>query len=81
MKKTLAVLLALVMLVSFAACGTKPAAGTSAQTSEAEVPTPENPIIRLSTTTSVNDSGLLPYLLPVFEQETGYKNNGAVAFR
>ena len=73
MKKTLAVLLALVMLVSFAACGAKPAAGTSAQTSAAEAPTPENPIIRLSTTTSVNDSGLLPYLLPVFEQETGYK--------
>ncbi len=73
MKKALAVLLALVMLVSFAACG-KPAADTPAQTSAAAgVQTPENPVIRLSTTTSVNDSGLLPYLLPVFEQETGYK--------
>ena len=29
-------------------------------------------VIRLSTTTSVNDSGLLGYLLPQFEQETGY---------
>ncbi|MCI1722019.1 MAG: extracellular solute-binding protein [Lachnospiraceae bacterium] len=28
--------------------------------------------IRLSTTTSVNDSGLLDYLLPVFEKEYGY---------
>ncbi len=34
---------------------------------------PENPVIRLSTTTSVNDSGLLPYLQPYFEEDTGYK--------
>ena len=33
---------------------------------------PENSVIRMSTTTSVNDSGLLPYLLPVFEKATGY---------
>ena len=32
----------------------------------------ENPVIRLSTTTSVNDSGLLPYMQPYFESETGY---------
>lgn len=32
----------------------------------------ENPVIRLSTTTSVNDSGLLPYLQPHFETATGY---------
>lgn len=35
-------------------------------------PVIENPVIRLSTTTSVNDSGLLPYLQPYFESETGY---------
>lgn len=29
-------------------------------------------IIRISTTTSVNDSGLLTYLQPIFEKETGY---------
>ena len=29
--------------------------------------------IRLSTTTSVNDSGLLGYLLPIFEQKYGYE--------
>lgn len=58
MKKLLAVLLALTMLFAFAAC-----AGTGEK---------ENKIIRMSTTTSVNDSGLLPYLLPVFEQATGY---------
>ena len=73
MKKTLAILLSLVMLVSFASCGGK-TSDTPAQTSAAaDVQTLKNPVIRLSTTTSVNDSGLLPYLLPVFEKETGYK--------
>ena len=33
----------------------------------------ENPVIRISTTTSVNDSGLMAYLQPVFEKDTGYK--------
>ena len=68
MKKLLAVLLALTMLFAFAACG-----GTKAETdSDAGVKAPANPVIRMSTTTSVNDSGLLPYLLPVFEEATGY---------
>ena len=34
--------------------------------------TEETRTIRLSTTTSVNDSGLLGYLLPVFQEEYGY---------
>ena len=34
--------------------------------------TEETKVIRLSTTTSVNDSGLLVYLLPVFESTYGY---------
>ena len=34
--------------------------------------TEETKTIRLSTTTSVNDSGLLGYLLPIFEQKYGY---------
>ncbi len=62
MKKLLAVLLAALMLFAFAACG----GGGE------EVKTPENPVIRMSTTTSVNDSGLLPYLLPAFKKATGY---------
>ena len=57
--KILALLLALTMVFCFAACG-----GTEE--------TPENKIIRMSTTTSVNDSGLLAYLLPAFEEATGY---------
>lgn len=35
--------------------------------------TPDNPNITLATTTSTKDSGLLDYLLPVFEKESGYK--------
>jgi tungstate transport system substrate-binding protein len=35
--------------------------------------TPENPNITLATTTSTKDSGLLDFLLPMFEEETGYK--------
>lgn len=38
-----------------------------------EKATDETRTIRMSTTTSVNDSGLLSYLLPVFEEEYGYK--------
>ncbi len=43
--------------------------------STAEIPaaTAETKRIRLSTTTSVNDSGLLGYLLPMFEQKYGYE--------
>ncbi len=58
MKKLLTALVALAIVFTLAACG-----GTSEN---------ENKIIRVSTTTSVNDSGLLPYLLPVFEEATGY---------
>ena len=35
--------------------------------------TDDTKVIRLSTTTSVNDSGLLGYLLPKFEEAYGYK--------
>ena len=43
--------------------------------SSATIPqaTDETKTIRLSTTTSVNDSGLLGYLLPIFENKYGYK--------
>lgn len=39
-----------------------------------EIPqaTEETKLIRMSTTTSVNDSGLLSYLLPIFEEKYGY---------
>ena len=43
--------------------------------SDAEIPaaTDETKLVRLSTTTSVNDSGLLGYLLPMFEEAYGYE--------
>lgn len=41
-------------------------------TGEIAPATEETKVIRLSTTTSVNDSGLLGYLLPVFESTYGY---------
>lgn len=73
MKRIIAVLLVLVMALSFAACAKNSGDTTESTTTSATAATPENVTIRLSTTTSVNDSGLLPYLLPVFEKETGYK--------
>jgi tungstate transport system substrate-binding protein len=38
-----------------------------------EVPAPANSELILATTTSTRDSGLLDVLLPVFEEQTGYK--------
>lgn len=78
MKKLLALLTALSLVIAFAACGTTAEettlpGETAASGEETTVAAPENPTIRISTTTSVNDSGLLPYLLPVFEAKTGYK--------
>lgn len=49
------------------------APSASPSTAPSAAPTPANPVIRLSTTTSVNDSGLLPYLQPDFEKDTGYR--------
>ncbi len=60
MKKLLAVLMAALMLFALTACG-----GT-------EDKTPANPVIRMATTTSVDNSGLLQYLLPHFTEATGY---------
>ncbi len=62
MKKLLAISLALIMVLCFAACG-----GEESKTDA------ENPVIRMATTTSVDNSGLLQYLFPYFEKATGYK--------
>ena len=47
----------------------------NAPTGSSDIPmaTDETKNIRMSTTTSVNDSGLLGYLLPIFESKYGYK--------
>ena len=57
MKKLCIVLIMGVMIIILAACQ-KPIV---------------NPVIRMSTTTSVNDSGLMAFLQPEFEKATGYK--------
>lgn len=54
-KTGLFVIVLLILLLSFTACGT----GTA------------NKTLTLATTTSVNDSGLMEYLRPVFEKDTG----------
>ena len=46
--------------------------GAPVYTGEIALATEETKEIRLSTTTSVNDSGLLAQLLPVFEEKYGY---------
>lgn len=68
MKKLLAILIAAMLLFTLAACG----GGGETPGNVTPDNVPANPVIRMSTTTSVNDSGLLPYLLPVFEEATGY---------
>lgn len=84
MKKALTLVLSLLLVASLAACAQTPASSvppaseaavSSAPASSApasEAPMEINPVIRLSTTTSVNDSGLLPYLQPAFEAATGF---------
>jgi tungstate transport system substrate-binding protein len=54
---------------------TKPSVVTEPPTPiSAEAPAPPaNPNIILATTTSTQDSGLLDVLIPIFEQQTGYK--------
>ncbi len=47
--------------------------GRPVSTAEIPAATEETKLIRLSTTTSVNDSGLLGYLLPAFEEKYGYE--------
>ncbi|MHB8104241.1 MAG: ABC transporter substrate-binding protein [Dehalococcoidales bacterium] len=76
-------LLALVMLVSLiaiaAGCGgsetTTPATTTPTTTQAVSTtpPQPANPEIIMASTTSTRDSGLMDYLIPIFEQQTGYK--------
>lgn len=76
MKKTqvslVFLLLILVLALGLTACSAAPKAEVEETPGDAAVAAPENPVIRLSTTTSVNDSGLLPYLQPSFEADTGY---------
>jgi tungstate transport system substrate-binding protein len=78
--------LLLVLAITLTACGASatptaaPVPATEAPTAT-EVPTqaptaipaPANPDLILATTTSTQDSGLLDVLIPMFEEQTGYK--------
>lgn len=80
MKKKILVLLALF----FGAAGLLFAGGkqetpgrgvdeTQGATETEVAPEPENPRVKLATTTSTDNSGLLAYLLPEFTEDTGYR--------
>ena len=58
---------------SASASASSASASSSTSTSASSAAAVENPVVRISTTTSVNDSGLLPYLQPYFEKATGYQ--------
>lgn len=63
----------LVSSLSLAGCGDKAAEEPKSEPAQQAAPAPENPQLKLSTTTSTQDSGLLDAILPVFEEKTGYK--------
>ena len=44
----------------------------SLSVAQAKIPVGDNKLLRLATTTSTDNSGLLEYLLPDFEKQTGY---------
>jgi len=65
-----------VLALIIAACGTNTLTPAPAPTDvfTTDLPAaPANPNIILATTTSTQDSGLLDVLVPLFEQQTGYK--------
>jgi tungstate transport system substrate-binding protein len=76
--KKIALLILAAMLLLLPACSAASTTGTTTTaatttTTAAATTAPANKVVRLSTTTSVNDSGLLPVLQPLFEKATGYK--------
>ena len=75
-KVLLAAAFAALFAVAMVACssgGSSSAASASASSASASSAASTNKVVRISTTTSVNDSGLLPYLQPFFEKATGYQ--------
>ncbi|MDR7855345.1 substrate-binding domain-containing protein [Tissierella sp.] len=75
MKKSLVFLLALLLIITTAACAPKEEAPKTPEVVQDTEKTPEvveaKGSIILSTTTSTQDSGLLDFLLPKFTEETG----------
>ena len=71
MKKFLALILASAMALSLVACSSQPAPAPAPE-AEPEVVTPADPELLMATTTSTDNTGLLDYLEPYFEEATGY---------
>jgi tungstate transport system substrate-binding protein len=67
---TASVILSAVLLL--AGCAPTPDSAESGRATEA-APAPQRESIILATTTSTQDSGLLDVLVPLFEQQTGYR--------
>ena len=73
--KLFALLLVMMFLVGvMAGCGNQATdpEKTPDKSAEQVTPTPDNPKLKLATTTSTQDSGLLDVLKPEFEKDTGY---------
>src|SRR5512135_961963 len=69
-------LIGLILSLALSACGSPAptaAPATQAPTATQAPAAPANPGLILATTTSTQDSGLLDVLIPLFEQQTGYK--------
>ncbi len=69
-------ILVLGVTLSLSACAPAPTAVPATETqptAPAVVAAPARPDLILATTTSTQDSGLLDVLVPLFQQETGYK--------
>ena len=73
MKKLLALILAGAMAVSMAACSSQPTEQPDDENNTPVVETPADPELLMATTTSTDNTGLLDYLKPIFEEETGYE--------
>lgn len=72
MKKILALILASAMALSMAACSSAPSEEPNSESQKPEVVTPADPELLMATTTSTDNTGLLDYLKPYFEEATGY---------
>src|SRR5512135_1829797 len=62
-----------VVLSACAPAANQPAAEPTTAPATAALAAPANPNLILATTTSTQDSGLLDVLIPLFEQQTGFK--------
>lgn len=69
MRKLLALLISVVMVLALAACSS---GGSEEEGGEEEVPVASG-TVKMATTTSTEDTGLLDYLAPIFKEDTGYE--------